>query len=421
MMNRGGHGTCSRREFLGRSTLSLASGLTLSAFVARAESNGASARVDLIRPPALRPGDLIALVSPGNAIGRNHKLRTLDTAVAAIEKDGYRVRVMPHARAQTKDGRAGTLEERVSDLNLAFADPAVRLIMGTVGGGGTLDVVRSEKLNWAAIRQRPKLICGFSDLSFLTVAAHVRLGLVTLDGPLAVFHWGSLPQPPAYATQSFVRAAAGSDVAFAQRPAKKISLDPFEFSGQKDQDQRLRPAQKWKWLQEGQVQARLLGVRADQLLDLLKAGIDVSLKGRIWCVDPLLAAATERAAMLRVRDRGLLIGVAGIVVGRPFAFGNRPVTSQKDTEAIIRELTADLRVPVLTNVDCGHTVPRMTIPNGVLATLDSHRNTFRFDESAVQPNEIGARPATQCQNKSRVKTRLSSNRRTSSFRQSCPA
>ena len=374
----------SRREFLGRSTLSLASGLTLSASLAQAESDGESSRADLIRPRALRRGDLIALVSPGNAIGRNHKLKTLDTAVASIEKDDYRVKVMPHARAEAKDGRAGTLEQRVSDLNLAFADPAVRLIMGTVGGGGTLDVVRSDKLNWDAIKQRPKLICGFSDLSFLTVAAHVRLGLVTLDGPLAVFHWVCLPEPPAYATQSFVRVAAGSEVPSIQYPAKKISLDPFEFSGQKDQDQRLRPAQKWKWLQEGQTQGRLLAIRADQLLDLLNAGIDVSLKGRIWCVDPILAKAAERAAMLRIRDRGLLKGVAGIVVGRPMAFGNQPVTSQKGTEALIRELTADLRIPVLTNVDCGHTIPRMTIPNGVLATLDSHRNMFRFDESAVQ-------------------------------------
>ena len=306
----------------------------MAAPVASADKNGSPEPVDLIRPPALRRGDLIALVSPGNAIGRNHKLKTLDTAVAAIEKDGYRVKVMTHARAEAKDGRAGTLEERVSDLNLAFADPAVRLIMGTVGGGGTLDVVRSDKLNWDEIRRRPKLICGFSDLSFLTVAAHVRLGLVTLDGPLAVFHWGCLPHPSVYATQSFIRVASGLDIPFAQRPTKNISLDPFEFSGKEDRDRRLRPASKWR-LQQGQVQGRLLAIRADQLLDLVDAGIDVPLRDRIWCLDPILATAAERAAMLRVRDRGLLKGVAGIVVGRPFAFGNRPVTSRKDTEAII--------------------------------------------------------------------------------------
>jgi len=375
----------SRREYLGRSLLQLASGIGLSNSVVGAAINDSRPDAELVRPPALRPGDVIALVSPGNAIASNHKPQTLDIAVAALRKDGYRVKVLPHARTRSKDGRAGTLAQRVSDLNLAFSDPAVRMIMGTVGGGGTLDVVRSDELNWAALSQRPKLICGFSDLSFLTVAAHVRLGLVTLDGPLAVFHWGSLPRPSPYATQSFRRVAAGSDAAWDQQPAKQISLDPFEFSGQEDQAQRLRPAPKWKWLQQGQVQGRLLAIRADQLLDLLKAGIDVSLKGRIWCVDPLLATATERAAMLRVRDQGLLKGVAGIVVGRPFAFGRQQVTSGKIVEAMMREVTTRLRVPVLTNVDCGHTIPRMTIPNGLLATLDSQRNRFRFDEMAVQP------------------------------------
>ena len=41
-------------------------------------------------------------------------------------------------------------------------------------------------------------------------------------------------------------------------------------------------------------------------------------------------------------------------------------------------------VPVLVDVDTGHTIPRLTIPNGVMATLDSSRDLFRIDEPAVR-------------------------------------
>jgi len=352
-----------------------------------AEANLKPATGKLIRPPALRRGDIVALVSPANAIAaQGHKMETLDTVVRAIERIGFRVKVMPNARARSRDGRAGTLEQRVSDLNQAFADPSVRLIEGTVGGAGTLDVVSSGQLDWDALRRHPKLICGFSDVTFLTVSAHLRLGLVTLDGPLAVQHWGCLPHPPEYGTQCLLRVAAGSSIPLVQHPPEKVSLNPFPFSGQEDQDQRLLPAEGWKWLQPGQAQGRLLAIRADQIIKLIDAGIDVSLKGRIWCVEGLPEAEKDRNYMLRVRDMGLLQGIVGLVAARPFALPGKSPRPNGPLEQILREM--NLSVPMITNVDFGHTIPRMTIPNGVLATLDSEQKIFRFDEPATEQEVI---------------------------------
>ena len=52
-------------------------------------------------------------------------------------------------------------------------------------------------------------------------------------------------------------------------------------------------------------------------------------------------------------------------------------------EDIILEHTSSYSFPILMNVDCGHPNPRLTMPNGVLATLDAHNNLFSIDESAV--------------------------------------
>ena len=337
-----------------------------------------------VRPPALRRGQVAALVSTGEAFSLRHKIETLDIAAAALEQAGYRVKIMPHARSREPDHRAGTLEQRVADLNQAFGDPEVRLILGTEGGGGTLEVVASGKLDWATLERDPKIICGFSDMAFLTVAAHFRLGVVTLDGPLSIYHWGCLPVPPDYTTQSFLKVAARPEAAGKLSAAPRSSANPFEFTGAEDMAKRLEPVPPWRWLEPGSAQGRLLAIRPDQMLDLAKAGWEASLRGRIWCFDPTWGDARIRRALARARAEGLLKSVAGIVVARRLVPGTPPDMSSREWDDFLKEATAGLDVPVLVDVDTGHTIPRLTIPNGVLATLDSSRDLFRIDEPAVR-------------------------------------
>jgi muramoyltetrapeptide carboxypeptidase LdcA involved in peptidoglycan recycling len=125
-------------------------------------------------------------------------------------------------------------------------------------------------------------------------------------------------------------------------------------------------------------QGRLLAIRPGQLLDMLAAGFELSLKDRIWCLEPV-----DVRALRQVYQRGLLGRVAGIVAARLFSYDGQPNKSTEQSDATLKEITAEIDVPILADVDCGHTIPRLTIPNGVLATLDSQRNLFSFDEPAV--------------------------------------
>lgn len=338
----------------------------------------------LVRPPVLRPGQMVAIASPGEAYSLRHKIESLDLGAAALERAGYRVKIMPHARNVAPDRRAGTLEERVADLNQAFADPEIRMITGAEGGGGTLQVVTSDKFDWAALERDPKIICGFSDLAYLTVTTHLRLGLVTVDGPLSVYHWACLPAPPDYTTESFLKVAANPAAAGQLRATPRSSSNPFEFTGAEDMAKRLEPVPAWRWLTPGAAQGRLLAIRPDQMLDLANAGWDVSLRDRIWCFDPTWGNERMRTALWRVRERGLLQSVAGIVVARRMITGKPPDQSSAEWDAFLKEATAGFNVPIVVDTDTGHTIPRLALPNGILATLDSSRDLFSIDEPAVQ-------------------------------------
>jgi len=77
---------------------------------------------------------------------------------------------------------AGTDEDRLADLNAAFADPGIRGVFAARGGYGTQRVV--DRLNLAAVRRDPRVFVGFSDLTSLMGRLWQGARLVTFYGPM---------------------------------------------------------------------------------------------------------------------------------------------------------------------------------------------------------------------------------------------
>jgi muramoyltetrapeptide carboxypeptidase len=73
-------------------------------------------------------------------------------------------------------------------------------------------------------------------------------------------------------------------------------------------------------------------------------------------------------------------GLAGLVVGKVNAAAPGDV---RRLDALVAAHTADVTYPVLTQVDLGHTDPRLILPLGVRATLDAAGDRFSPDEPAV--------------------------------------
>jgi muramoyltetrapeptide carboxypeptidase len=73
----------------------------------------------LLRPPALRPGDAVAVVSPswGGPAALPAPYRR---GLAALDGAGYRVRVMPNAEGRRNGWTSGTARERADDLHRAL-------------------------------------------------------------------------------------------------------------------------------------------------------------------------------------------------------------------------------------------------------------------------------------------------------------
>ena len=105
-------------------------------------------------PPSIRT---VAIVMPGSILHKAH----FDRGVAMLEAAGYKVKLAPRLNFKTR----APVEDRVADLEEAWMDPEVDLVLCARGGQGTEDLL--PKLDWAKLRTRRQRVLGFSNITRL--------------------------------------------------------------------------------------------------------------------------------------------------------------------------------------------------------------------------------------------------------------
>src|SRR5438552_1954020 len=113
-------------------------------------------RERLVKPPRVQPGDTVAIVSPsfGAAATWPHRYAP---GKAYLESRGLRVKVMPHANG-AGHWTSGSPQARAADLHEAFADPEVAVLLCSIGGNHSNQLL--PHLDFDLIRANPKLSQG---------------------------------------------------------------------------------------------------------------------------------------------------------------------------------------------------------------------------------------------------------------------
>ena len=126
----------------------------------------------LVMPPALKPGDKIAIISPASTPSDSNP----EKAAATLRAWGFEPVVGEHALTKYHM-YAGTIEERCSDLRWALTDPDIKAIVCTRGGYGSAMLL--DPITQGELRHNPKWIVGYSDITALH-SAMVRSGVMSL-------------------------------------------------------------------------------------------------------------------------------------------------------------------------------------------------------------------------------------------------
>ncbi len=84
------------------------------------------------------------------------------------------------------------------------------------------------------------------------------------------------------------------------------------------------------------------------------------------------------AYLTDLEQLGVFESVAGLIIGRPMGYTDDQSVALWQ---VVAERSAGAGVPVLGNVDLGHTDPMLTLPLGARARLDAGARTFELLES----------------------------------------
>ena len=128
------------------------------------------------RPPALHPGDRVALVAPASPFEPDK----LNRVCAYLEQRGLQPVMGRHCTLR-QGYLAGPEAERSEDLLTALRDPEIAAIFCLRGGYGSGRLL--PHLPFATFRNHPKIFLGYSDITFLHLAFWKSLHWVTFHGP----------------------------------------------------------------------------------------------------------------------------------------------------------------------------------------------------------------------------------------------
>ena len=160
----------SRSGFISSSALALAS----------SRVSGCATR-SFERPPRLRVGDAVGLVSLGSPL---LSVESAKTAAEQLAQIGLVTRFGNHL-FERFGYLAGTDEARAADFNSFARNPNIRAIFGMRGGYGALRTL--PLLDFGAIQNDPKVIIGFSDMTSLLNAVTATTGIITMHGTMPPF------------------------------------------------------------------------------------------------------------------------------------------------------------------------------------------------------------------------------------------
>jgi len=131
----------------------------------------------MILPPFLNKGDLITIVAPSGVVNPDYAFHSK----SVLESWGFRVELGDYVFNEY--GRfAGTVDERLSDLQKALDNPENKAIFCARGGYGMIHLL--ENLSLESLKKNPKWVIGYSDIT----ALHAKInnsGICSIHAPMS--------------------------------------------------------------------------------------------------------------------------------------------------------------------------------------------------------------------------------------------
>lgn len=303
-------------------------------------------------------GDTIRVVAP------SFSLKIISENVRSVanrrfDEMGLTLEFANHVE-EMNDHLSSDIKSRIDDLHAAFVDKNVKAIFAVIGGHNSNQLL--SQLDWELIKNNPKPLIGYSDTTALQNAILAKTGNISYSGPA----YSTFGQEKyfEYTLEHFKKMLFSSDPV--EITHSEVWTDDEWFLDQEKRN--VFENAGWLPVHNGNAEGRIIGGNLGTLSTLFGTEYMPDLK------DSILFLEDDECEKFNEFDRLLqslvyqkdFSGVQGIVLGR-FQVG-----SEMSTE-YIKELFCTRpefeHIPVIANVDFGHTNPMITYPIGGGATI----------------------------------------------------
>ncbi len=289
----------------------------------------------MIMPEFLQPGDTIAIISPASIPEKVD----VEGACRVLKNWGY-VPVLGEHVLTEYGSFAGTIQQRLDDLQWAFVSPNIKAVMCSRGGYGAVQELIELRPGFFA--DYPKWLIGYSDISAIHAA------MVT-DGVMSIH--GHMCEPLSTNNGEDARSIALHRLLEGALPYYKIESDSLN--------------------RQGSVTGKLIGGNMAVLMDLACSRIDMlqNEDDYILFVEDVDESLQSLNRMIyRLKAAGVFDSIKALIVGQ---FTNAPANKDfKHVNDLFHSVVKDYDFPVCYNFPTGHVDENYPLIEGATVTLD---------------------------------------------------
>lgn len=303
-----------------------------------------------IRPPILRAGDTIGIVTLGSPLDAS----IINARISTLRSMGFNVVLGKYVYSFT-GYLAGTDQERASDLMDMFLDTSVKAIIPSRGGVGVAGIL--PYLDFNIINNNPKIITGYSDITVLLNALYQFSNLITFHSLLLIDF------SPATMPYNFNQFFAATSTLISPRRLENPPGIPLVSRVM------------------GNVTAPIVGGNLTSLVDTLGTPYEIDTRNKILFLEDVHEPInTIYRYINHLKLAGKFADCAGILMGECTGCSPQYGSTYED---LINNVIVPLGKPLMTNLMTGHGTYKMAIPIGAVANLNTADNTLTIMEPTV--------------------------------------
>ena len=285
------------------------------------------------KPANLKQGDKIAIVSTA----RKLSLEELKPGIEVLKSWGLEV-VLGSNLFEEDNQFAGTKTQRITDFQNALNDESIKAIFCARGGYGTVQII--DELDFANFIKAPKWIVGYSDVTVLHNHINQNFNVQTLHAAM----------PFGFIDNTVEALNSIKNVLFGEQLSYEFDKHPFN--------------------RNGEANGELVGGNLSILYSLTGTKSQINTNGKILFLEDLDEYLYHIDRMMMNLDRaGMLVCLAGLVVGGMTDMNDNTVPYGKTAKEIIQQTVSKYNYPVCFDFYAGPLNDTRALPMGGKALL----------------------------------------------------